>query len=526
MSDEPQVPETEDIEVSFMAAEDPDSFREFLNKIQDSEDAFQREIPREGLTPSQKRKATRLEKKFEGQADTGTKLEETNVVDSYDFFKVVQPPYNLDYLAALYEVSPAHAACVRAKVANTVGLGYKFHETESAKIELRELNDKKRRDAFVSIAQLKTALHSWTESTNKEDTFVETMRKVWTDVEVMGNGYLEIGRKRNNEIGYIGHAPAQTMRVRRNRDGYVQIIGKRVTYFRKFGETNPAPIGDDERPNEIIHFKKYNPTNTYYGLPDIIPAINNISGNEFAERFNIEYFENKAVPRYLIITKNAKLSAAAERDLMAFFQSNLKGKHHRTAFVPLSETVHGSNVEFKIEPIENKIQDASFVKYFTLNDDQIFMAHRVPSTKVTMRDGSNLAAARDADKTFKEQVIRPEQIIIETKLGPIWSKKTDTVYFKLTEMSLTDEDTRSKIWERRLKTQTATPNEERADRGEVGLPGGDKPLDIFSKDKPTVADRQRASVRPSERDSERSANAPDNDGEARNAQGEGRQREE
>ncbi len=519
-------PEVHEIEVSVMEAPDPDGFRAFLQKIESSEDSFSAPVPREGLTAGQKRKATRLQKKFEGQADTGTKLEETDFINSYEFFKVVTPPYNLDYLAALYEVSPAHAACVRAKVANIVSLGYKFHETEMTKLEMRELTGDKRKQKFKEIAEYKAALHKWTEGTNKEDTFVEVLRKVWTDVETMGNGYLEIGRKQNNEIGYIGHAPAQRMRVRRERDGFVQIIGRKVTYFRRFGETNTPPIGTDPRPNEIIHFKKYNPANSYYGIPDIIPAINNISGNEFAERFNIEYFENKAVPRYLIITKNAKLSQEAERQLMQFFQAGLKGQHHRTVYVPLSESMHGANVEFKIEPIEAKVQDASFVKYFQLNDDQIFMAHRVPSSKITMRDGANLAAARDADKTFKEQVARPEQIIIETKLDPIWSKKTDVVYFKLNEMTLTDEDTRSKIWERRLKTQSATPNEERADRGEIGLDGGDKVLDVFKAASTTPAERTRADLRPSERASDRSANAPDKDGEGRNASGEGASRDE
>ena len=520
--------EPEEVEVRFLETEDPDGFRAFLEKVQASEDAFTLPVPREGLTPGQKRSVTRLEKKFEGAGDTGSKLKDNDFITSYEYFKVVTPPYNLDYLAALYEVSPAHAACVRVKVANTVGLGYKFHETEMTKIEMRELKGEKRKTAFTSIAELKSALHKWTEGTNKEDTFLEVLRKVWTDVEVMGNGYLEIGRKKNNEIGYIGHAPAQTMRVRRERDGFIQIIGRKMTYFRRFGETNPVPVGDDPNPNEIIHFKKYNPTNSYYGIPDIIPAINNISGNEFAERFNIEYFENKAVPRYLIVTKNAKLSADAERQLFQFFQTGLKGQHHRTVYIPLSESMHGANVEFKIEPIEAKIQDASFVKYFQLNDDQIFMAHRVPSTKVTMRDGANLAAARDADKTFKEQVVRPEQIIIETKLEPIWGKKTDVLYFKLNEMSLTDEDTRSKIWERRLKTQSATPNEERADRGEIGLEGGDKVLDVFKANAagPSEASRTRADLRPSERASDRSANAPDSDGEGRSAAGEGRSRDE
>lgn len=516
--------EQQPVEVVTLTEGKSEDFRKFLDSAATKPDMFTKSVPRRGLTPAEKRQATRLEKRYEGQASTGSKQQQDEFLTSYDFFEVVPPPYNMEYLTKLYDFSPAHAACVRVKVANVVGLGYKFHETESMKIDMRKLKGEARRRAFEELASLKSSLWSWTEGTNQEDTFIEVLQKVWTDYEVTGNGYLEIGRKGNNEIGYIGHIPAHTMRVRRERDGFVQINGRKSTYFRRFGQRGEVPVGDDPNPNEIIHFKKYTPSNSYYGLPDIIPAINAIAGNQFAERFNIEYFENKAVPRYIIVTKNASLSPKSERRILEFFQTNLKGQSHRTVIVPLNESVNGRDAEFIIKPVEAGVQEASFVRYFQLNNDEIFMAHRVPKTKVSMGDGTNLAAARDADKTFKEQVIRPEQQVLETKIGPIWSKKTDAVFFKLNEMSLTDEDTRSKIWERRLKTQSATPNEERMDRGEIGLEGGDEVLDIFDNDAATPAERMREELRPSEKDSERSANSPDNDGEARNAKGEGPQR--
>jgi capsid portal protein len=91
----------------------------------------------------------------------------------------------------------------------------------------------------------------------------------------------------------------------------------------------------DPNPNEVIHIKKYSPTNTFYGVPDIIAAQQAVAGNEFSARFNLDYFENKAVPRYVIVLKGANFSAQAESNLLEFFETGLKGQNHRTLFVPL-----------------------------------------------------------------------------------------------------------------------------------------------------------------------------------------------
>jgi capsid portal protein len=70
------------------------------------------------------------------------------------------------------------------------------------------------------------------------------------------------------------------MRIRRHRDGFVQVVYNRYTYFRNFGDTTTQDqIGTDPRPNEVIHFKKYTPTNTYYGVPDTLSAKNAVAGD-------------------------------------------------------------------------------------------------------------------------------------------------------------------------------------------------------------------------------------------------------
>jgi HK97 family phage portal protein len=312
------------------------------------------------------------------------------------------------------------------------------------------------------------------------------------------------------------------MRVRRLRDGFIQLLYGKAVYFRNFGDVDTeSPIaGGEDRPNEVIHLKKYTPTNNYYGIPDIIAAQNALAGNEFAGKYNLDYFENKAVPRYIITVKGAKLSPESERKLLEFFQVGLRGKNHRSLYIPLPADSPDSKVEFKMEPIEAGTQESSFNLYRKANRDEILLAHRVPINKIGTPEGVNLAVARDADKTFKEQVCRPAQMTLEKKLNKIIEEKTDALSLKFNELTLTDEDTQSKIDERYLRMQVITPNEVRIRKGMIPLDGGDDMVEL----KPQQQAEIRAQANNTRvRDQQRQGNSPDISGEGRNAQGDGRQ---
>ena len=478
-----------------------------------------------GLSPAFRRKMNRdLQKRFSGVDGTGTQQNLlAQAITGYAMFDLIEPPYNLEYLSKVYEISPYNYAAINAKVANIVGLGFDFIETRKTVEAMDGIDsDMQLERARRKLNRLRQDLHGWLEDCNEEETFKETLIKFYTDVEATGNGYLEIGRTTSGKIGYIGHIPAKTMRVRRLRDGYIQLLYGKAVFFRNFGDQEtPNPIaGGLERPNEIIHIKKYTPQNNYYGIPDIVAASNAMAGNEFAGKYNLDYFENKAVPRYIITVKGAKLSNESERKLLEFFQVGLRGKNHRSLYIPLPPDAPDQKVEFKMEPVESGTQESSFNTYRKMNRDEILMAHRTPINKIGTPEGVNLAAARDADKTFKEQVCRPAQDILEKKINRIIAEMTDALEIKFNELALTDEDTQSKIDERYLRMQVITPNEIRIRKGMVPLDSGDEVVVLKPQQQAEVRAQASNSRR---RDQERENNAPDISGEARNPQGEGRQ---
>jgi capsid portal protein len=296
---------TQDIEISNSA----DWFKFHNQPVQKTNDPFKienEEISKvSGLSPAFRRKISRdLQKRFAGIDGTETQQNLlAQAITGYAMFDLIEPPYNLEYLSKIYEISPYNYAAINAKVANIVGLGFDFIETRKTVEAMDGIeSDVQLERARRKLNRLRQDLHDWLEDCNEEETFKETLIKFYTDVEATGNGYLEIGRTTSGKIGYIGHIPAKTMRVRRLRDGFIQLLYGKAVFFRNFGDTEmPNPIaGGLDRPNEIIHIKKYTPTTNDYGIPDIVSAANAMTGNEFAGKYNLDYFENKAVPRYII----------------------------------------------------------------------------------------------------------------------------------------------------------------------------------------------------------------------------------
>lgn len=480
-----------------------------------------------GISPSLKKKTSREMQKAYAGLESGSKALDGQDLTGYSLFNVVIPPYNLDYLAKLNELSAPHYAAVKAKVANIVGLGFDLVETQKTKQALDSIDDdEKTQKARRKLARTKQELLDWIDSSNQEDEFMETLIKIWTDYETTGNGYIEIGRKVNGEIGYLGHIPSTAMRIRKERDGFVQVLSNKAVFFRNFGDrTTVDPVGNDSRPNEVIHFKKYSPTNNFYGIPDIVAAEQAVAGNEFSSRFNLDYFENKAVPRYVVVVKGTSLSLSAQRNILEFFQTDLKGRNHRTLFVPLPGDTADNKTSFEMKPVESGTQDASFMNYNRANLRDILMAHRVPVGKVTQVEGASLAASRDADKTFKEQVCRPEQKIVEKKLNKIFKEITDIFELKLTELTLTDEDTLSKIDERYLRWGVILPNEVRARWGWTGIKDGDNAVGMMQQTQAANDAKSQIAAQANAtrtRDAERSAAASDSAGEARQTKGDGR----
>src|SRR6478752_1800294 len=448
-------------------------------------------------------------------ADKSARSRQVEVDNEHTLYSVtdtIEPHYNLDSLADLYDIDPHHAAAVDALVDNVVGLGYYFDysrlaQKARAKASAKSVDEGEKLDS--KLEDKRAGFESDLGKMNASDSFDVILEKVAKDRSTMGNAYIEVGRKADGSIGYIGHIPAQTMRVRRQRDGFVQYVGNRPVFFRNFGDTKTRNPFSNEMPNEIIHLYKYSSKDAFYGVPEIVSAADAIAGNQYATRYNMEYFENKAVPRYIIKVKGVKLTLPMKEQLMSFFTSNTKGVSHRTIMVPLPNS---ERADITFEPIESGKQDASFTEYYELNIRTILSRHRVPMNRLGLGDSSALSSAKEADKIFKASVCGPEQRKLEKLLAKLFDELSNIFVFKLTEYTLTDEDQQSIIDERDLKAGVLLPDERREKLGLPARPDGKgmEALDLRSMsemEQKAAAESQDKALKSQEKTARESAKA-------------------
>jgi PBSX family phage portal protein len=469
-----------------------------------------------GLSPYTKRKISKA-----ASAQSQNAEDAYYAKNGYGLFDLATPPYNFEELVSFYDISSTNHSAIDAKVKNVVGLGYNFDLSELATTKIQAIESDTRTEKVQrKFDKLKSQLILWLNGLNDSDDFEETLDRVAKDFEIIGNGYLEVGRTVTGEVGYLGHIPASTVRIRRKRDGFVQVVGNSVTFFRNFGAQNPSPITGDPRPNELIHLKKYSPTSTFYGVPDSVSAATAIVGDSLASQYNVKFFDNSATPRYIATLTGGRLSATAEDKLFKFLQSSLRGNPHRTLFMPLPQDPMGNPIEFKLHRVDDALLDGAWENYRERNKLDILIAHGVPESRVGGGSGSNIASALSSDRMFKEQVVVPTQRIFESAINKIIKEKTDAVTFNLNELTLTDELSKSQIYERLIRNQIVTPNEVRNELGMPARSGGD---DIVEP-KPQIKAEQNAQANGSrERDKTRVDNNSDSTStvSGRNPKGEG-----
>lgn len=480
----------------------------------------------------QRRIDTRIKNEEEGveKARTPNRPESKQIVsreNAYSLFDLVEPPYNLATLSRLYEASAPNYAAINAKVAHLVGLGYSFEPTPKVVNEIAETKEKARRENRLKmVEEAKVDLTDILDGISEDRSFTDVMHRVITDLEAVGTAYIEIGRSSKGTIGYVGHIAAHTIRVRRAKDGFVQLADGKAQFFANFGmaKKTRVPFDTGGTPNELIQIKKFTPTNTYYGVADVVSAKESAYGLIAANGFNLDYFSNKAVPRYVVSVEGAKIDSKSEENLIDFL-TGLKNNHHRTILVPLPANPQTGVVpKLNFQKVENDVQEGSFSKYKSQSTNEILMAHRTPITKVGSSGldsgGSSLANSRDQDRTFKEQVIRPQQELIESRVNWIIGEFTNAFKLRFNEFTLTDEDTQSQIDERDARMGAILINERRRKLNLPPLEDGDVAAPISAQAR---AEQTAQANGNRTRDQERSSRSSDSKGESRNPKGEGRQ---
>ncbi len=148
-------------------------------------------------------------------------------------------------------------------------------------------------------------------------------------------------------------------------------------------------------------------------------------GNKKAGDFNINFFDNNAVPQYAIIVKGGELAQGTRKRIEVYFRTHIKGQAHKTLILEVVQE-EGEKVDIETKPLSVDIKDASFRMFRTDNAEEIRVAHGVPGRLIGLTERGGLGGAGEGtsqQEIFKYHVIEPKQTRLEFRINNFLIKK-------------------------------------------------------------------------------------------------------
>lgn len=380
-----------------------------------------------------------------------TQLEERHLATGRGFG--IQPPYNPETLAAFQELNETLGAGVRKKARWEVGYGFDI-------VPHRSLDREEASDAERETVEEFWYGDSSTWQTGPEHTpatspteIVELARMDW---HLIGWCALEILVDATGDPVGLAHVPATTVRVRKTKKetddgetivtrghGYVQRRAGRRRYYAEAGdryfdeddptdrrvfvdkETGDIAYGsaenlDNEPANELIWIPNPSPIALYYGIPDWIPAMESVSIDQAAKRYNRDKLEHFGISHFAVIVKGGTLTEDSKEDLRAML-NNLEDNPHRASVLEVEKLEEeandlgldgedGSDIEVELRPLAG--ENAGEMDYETLRkeaEQDIAKVLEVPPVLYNRPGQSNRSNSKEQVREFAEEVIAPEQ---------------------------------------------------------------------------------------------------------------------
>lgn len=271
-----------------------------------------------------------------------------------------------------------------------------------------------------------------------------------------------------------GSSPPRTVRIMRP-------DRVRVTVDRDGRPTgyDYGTIGDSEKllPNEVIHFKFFNPLDSVLGQPSVRAAKTAVLLDWYATNLNKEFFRNGAKLSAVLQFPDEldlKVVDALVEDFRRKYVGD--GNRHRVAGISGSTKIDFPNVSNK---------DMEFHEGLKFATERVLMSMGVPPVLVTLLEGSHYANTEAQIKIFWNNTIIPKlrkrDAAINASLAPRWGPDIVVAFDRSAIPAL-----RESFNEIRqtvnvfMSKQAMTPNEARQylSTGELPLlpplPGGDE----------------------------------------------------
>ena len=249
------------------------------------------------------------------------------------------------YLAELKRQSSTHRSVLAQKTTFTTGGGFlTSNESLADFIEDVNANGESLKDCFKKLAD---------------------------DYYTYGNAYLE-GVVYEGGVNFY-HKDASTARLAKNKK-YVYFNSDWTNYRKNKDKTQRIPVYPQiSNSRFIIHYKDYESTFNFYGLPDYVAALEHIAIDYEIGKFNHTSFKNGFSPS-AIVTVNGDFGEAEAEKFVETAKDTLTGSGNNSKILFLvknGEDSRGTDVQI----ISNK-DDGDFLDLQKLTAQNIITAHR------------------------------------------------------------------------------------------------------------------------------------------------------
>tara|TARA_R100000278_G_scaffold15988_3_gene16347 strand:- start:11049 stop:12332 length:1284 start_codon:yes stop_codon:yes gene_type:complete len=249
------------------------------------------------------------------------------------------------YLAELKRNSSTHRSVLAQKTTFTTGSGF-FTTNESLKDYIEDVN---------------------ADGESLKDVF----KKLADDYFTYGNAYLE-GVVYDGGINFY-HKDASTARVSKNKQSIC--FHPDWTNYKKHPEKKQViPVYPRISSSRfIIHYKDYESTFNFYGLPDYVASLEHIAIDYEIGKFNHTAFKNGFSPS-AIVTVNGDFGESEAEKFVETAKDTLTGSGNNSKILFLVKNGDDSSGT-DVQIINNK-EDGDFLDLQKLTDQNIITAHR------------------------------------------------------------------------------------------------------------------------------------------------------
>lgn len=461
---------------------------------------------------------TDVKKSIEGSRQESTISRERQAVPLMEL-KVVEPPYPPEILKIFSQSDETNSRCIAAKSQDAVGRPWtvEIEKTKGTTPDVFDEEDKldeaRLRAAAIEVAEATSFLGNCNNVFKLEGVLL----KAAMDLESIGWAAIEVIRSADMKAHSIDYAPAERFKVLEGWRGFVEErqMGTKV-YYQPFGEKilskkriNPnngkgypynAELDGDltvenaefhmldwetgkvtsdftRSASEIIWIVKHHPSTLYYGITESLPILPKILTNMHINQYSLQFFEHNTVPRYVVIIKGAKLDSTVKDAILKYFQTEVKGRAHKTMIIPLPTGRGEVNVEFKKLDADN--QDGWFRESYKDNSNSIRIAHGVTAAIVGQSETASLGSGKGMSQAeiYKDRIVIPSQCKWAGILNDILNRGRGLtlVCVVFAEIDTRDHETKMRVMSGYFDRGIVTINQVRAASG-LGAPikGGNR----------------------------------------------------